>query len=323
MLHNRTSPWLLAAGAAAAGLVVTGAVLSRRRARSGLFGKPSRSRFESLEAQLDDLSSERDATQSLSDKNAEALRSEQKRYADMPVAAREALEASSRVHGIRSFGGAASGEFSQNIADRTRTRQEQRSHEAGRNPWEDSGAITQQLALDDADIGQALNPSEVPEVPLGVSADPEIENLLTTPGRAQATDSTGASVLDASSDLADSHEQINPATEDLPEITAQPTRNYAPSDDAYDDVSPEDLGAEYLLRATQGATAPHEADLAALPPELYQEEGLSVVSEESISTAQADVMEEDVAMRMRARKPKPADVRPPSSDPEPNDAERE
>lgn len=75
------------------------------------------------------------------------------------------------------------------------------------------------------------------------------------------------------------------------DFTVQLTQGTRPRDEAYDAIAPEDLGSEWLTRATEGsATAEDEAPLLDTA-EALRNAGLSVVSQESLEAASADELE--------------------------------
>lgn len=84
---------------------------------------------------------------------------------------------------------------------------------------------------------------------------------------------------------------------DADSISARPTQDQTPDEESYDALAPDDLGAEWLSRATEAAPLDSmDADLQAEanPPEILLEEGMAVVSEGSLNAASAEGIESAV-----------------------------
>jgi hypothetical protein len=148
--------------------------------------------------------------------------------------------------------------------------------------------------------GSPLRDPEALEVPLGQSADPEIDALLTDDDTA-SDDSTGAA-LRSNAAMSGVHEAMTPRQKRIDEevtLTARPSDDTLTIDDAYDAVAPDDLGTEWLNRATESAaTDPYRSAREALPPELMLESAMSGVSEGSVNAATADRLEGNASAKL-------------------------
>ena len=116
------------------------------------------------------------------------------------------------------------------------------------------------------------------ELPLGASADPDIDEELSRRLMPQ-DDTTGAALL------GDQAPESTPADADaeLDEIfraeLAEPAQT-----EGYDSIAPEDLGAAWLERATQALPEPHHAVIESGAPPVFED---ALMSEASITSALA------------------------------------
>jgi hypothetical protein len=215
---------------------------------------------------------------------------------DVPIPVQEALAASARVHGLQH---SISEELARDIFDHA----EERRPTPGRERHQVSNLVGPgAIAPDEIAIGEELVDPGALEAPLGQSADPQIDRELLHDKLLQP-DSTGAALLreDLRGGL---HEQWAPLEGpplDEGELTAQPSKATLLPDDAYDAVAPDDLGSEWLTRATETSTMPAEDEL--LPTDIaviLEEAGMSVVSQGTLDAASAEQLEADSAEQLEA-----------------------
>lgn len=126
--------------------------------------------------------------------------------------------------------------------------------------------------------GEPFFEPESAELPVGRSADPEIDDALSRRLLPQ-DDTTGATLLgEMGPDSGAGEVGMEEPWSSVPEL-AEPEQT-----EGYDAVSPEDLGSIWLERATQTTHEPHASVFeSGIPPET---EG-AVMSEASITSAQA------------------------------------
>jgi hypothetical protein len=182
-------------------------------------------------------------------------------------------------------------EFAQDLAARAARKGSPRSDEDGL----DVSSLVAPIALapDDDTAGKPLRDLDALEVPLGHSADPDLDALLTDEATA-ALESTG-SALRTSIAASGVHEELTPRQKRLDaqvSLTARPSDESLANDDAYDAVAPDDLGAEWLNRATEAGTLEsRQSAREAMPPELMLESAMSGISEGSVNAASAERLE--------------------------------
>lgn len=121
------------------------------------------------------------------------------------------------------------------------------------------------------------------ELPVGRSADPEIDQSLERRGLPQ-DETTGSALLgDASFDA-------GPAEAELQDIwqveLAEPQQV-----EGYDSLAPEDLGATWLERATQSGHEPHHAVLESGAPPVFED---AVMGEATLTSSHALEEEESL-----------------------------
>lgn len=206
---------------------------------------------------------------------------------DIPLAVRESLAASARSHGLHR---PVSAELAREIA--AQAADQRQSSGAGR---QEVSSLFGPMAFapdEDAMGEELLDPGAI-EVPLGQSADPGIDYRLSH-AKLPQPDSTGAA-LHRSETSAGVHSEGTPDFEENttdPMLTAQPMHERPLLDDAYDALAPDDLGAEWLARATEASSSGPDDDFAeAQPAELLYEVGMAIVSEGSLNAASADELE--------------------------------
>jgi hypothetical protein len=187
---------------------------------------------------------------------------------DVPTPVQEALAASARVHGLTH---PLSEELTHDIFGRAA----ERRPTPGNERHELSSLIGPgAIAPDEASAGEELADPGAVEVPIGQSAEPDIDRELSHSKLLQP-DSSGAALF-----------------------TAQPTAEAPALDEAYDAVAPDDLGAEWLTRATQGSSLGTDSD--ALETDLARDAGLSVMSQGSLEAASAEELEAIAASELEA-----------------------
>lgn len=147
------------------------------------------------------------------------------------------------------------------------------------------------LAPESEAMGEELVDPGAIEVPIGQSADAEIDTHLSRAKLPQA-DSTGACLRREDVGTGVQHVSMDPNAYLEANLTACPNEQAIPTDDAYDAVAPDDLGSEWLTRATEvGSLDSRSMTPEAEPPEVFLEGGMSVVSEGSLNAANADEIE--------------------------------
>lgn len=147
----------------------------------------------------------------------------------------------------------------------------------------------------DAMGDELVDPSAI-EVPIGQSADAEIDTHFSRTKLPQA-DSTGASLQREDVGTGVQEVSVSLYGGDTNEnLTARPNQQVMPTDDAYDAVAPDDLGSEWLARAT-GVSQLESIDTTSeeQPPEAFLEDAMSVVSEASINAANPDEIESNAS----------------------------
>ena len=152
------------------------------------------------------------------------------------------------------------------------------------------GDVTTAEQGDDAEVPaphrKALTPSPIAMAPEQDAMSEEFVAVSTGTSLQREDVGTGArDVAMRYSDDAEAHP------------TALPNQQALQRDDAYDAVAPDDLGSEWLTRAT-GTSA---LDLSGATPELPEallEGGMSVVSEASLNAANADEIESKVSSNL-------------------------
>jgi hypothetical protein len=202
---------------------------------------------------------------------------------DVPTPLREALEGSRRVQ-------LASQAVSRDTAHEMALRAEGRRPIPGDHRQEVSSLVGPHALAPERDaIGEELVDPGAIEVPIGQSADAEIDTQLSRTKLPQA-DSTGASLQ--REDVGTGVQEVSTSLyggDTSENLTARPNQQLIPTDDAYDAVAPDDLGTEWLTRATEASSLDSTgAAPDAQPPELFFEDGMSVVSEASLNVADVD-----------------------------------
>lgn len=267
----RTATWMYVAGGAAVGLVALGALKRRRGSVAELAADtPARDNPVSTIAPRRAANDEKDDDTS-----------------DIPSAVRESLAASARSHGLhRPISAELAREIAAQAADQRQS--------SGEGRQEVSSLFGPMAFAPDPDaMGEELLDPGAIEVPIGQSADPEIDHRLSH-AKLPQPDSTGAA-LQKSETSVGVHSEGTPDFEENttdPMLTAQPMHEPPLLDDAYDALAPDDLGSEWLARATEASPYGPEEDFAeAQPPELLYEVGMAIVSEGSLNAASADALE--------------------------------
>jgi hypothetical protein len=128
---------------------------------------------------------------------------------------------------------------------------------------------------------------EALELPIGDSADPAIHGLLSH--KLPQPGSTGASLREEP-EFPGMMEEKNPTINE-PELTAQPMQGLLPPDDAYDAVAPDELGSEWLSRATEASPTGYDPEREVQVGDIFMEAGMSVMSEGSFTASHAEEVE--------------------------------
>jgi hypothetical protein len=148
-----------------------------------------------------------------------------------------------------------------------------------------SSLVPPRAIAPDADaVGEELIDREALEVPIGHSADPAIDGELSH--ELPQPESTVASLL-SPAEFPGMFEQKNP-TIDEGELTARPMSGLLPPDDAYDAVAPDELGSEWLARATEAGLGGYDSEREVRLADVFIDSGMSVVSEGSFSASYPD-----------------------------------
>ena len=260
MSYRKTAaPWLYVAGGAALGLVAWGAAARTRQRRTR----------EALAT---------DANQEQSEFAGDV--------SDLEVPMQEALAASAHAHGMRRpLSEELAREIFGHVEERRATPSNQR-HELS------SLVGPHAIAPADSAIGEELVDPGAIEVPLGQSADPQIDRELSHSKLIQP-DSSGAS-LQRSDFEGDARVDTLPMLDEPDEttLTARPTKESRPPEDAYDAVAPDDLASEWLSRATEASTLPSEDDLLRVDMiEVLQGSDMSMVGQGSMNAASPEQLE--------------------------------
>lgn len=209
---------------------------------------------------------------------------------DVPTPLREALEGSKRAH-------LASQPVPDPTAQEIALRAEDRRPIPGDHRQEVSSLVAPHALAPEQDaMGEELLDPGAIEVPMGQSADAEIDTHLSRAKLPQA-DSTGASLQREDVGTGVQEVSVSLYGGDANEnVTARPNEQAPQRDDAYDAVAPDELGSEWLTRATEvGSLDSSGTALEAQPPELFLEDGMSVVSEGSLNAANADEINSDAS----------------------------
>jgi hypothetical protein len=121
------------------------------------------------------------------------------------------------------------------------------------------------IAPDEFAEGEELVDAGAVEVPVGQSAEPDIDRMLSK-AKLSELETSGAALY---------------------------------ASDSYDAVAPEELGSEWLARATEASANYTGSPIPETPlPEALLEAGMSVISEASINAASAEQLEADAVREL-------------------------
>ncbi|MGC4066779.1 MAG: hypothetical protein QM784_19510 [Polyangiaceae bacterium] len=247
-MFPKSGPWIYVASGAAIGLVAWGAHTRRQRLSRARNDAPLPSTNDT-NARVARRAETHSSPPQVTSRRQEATRTTRHGDADLSQPMKESLSASTHAHLARKV----RDEFAQDFAARA---ERKGSHQKDEERHEVSSLASPiALAPDTEEAGRPLRDPEVFEVPFGQSADPDIDALLLDDEAVEA-ESTGSALR---TNLATSgvHEAITPRQkriDDEAALTARPSDDNVPNDDAYDAVAPDDLGSEWLNRATEAAT---------------------------------------------------------------------
>ena len=287
-MNSRTG-WFLTLGGAAAAVAVTGFALRR---------KASGDRSE-----LEDAGGARSFDSEIPQANRGEFQSGMWRartseldsaHDDAPDSVAEALRASEHAHGLRH---AMSEEFEQTLTDRAEARSDERAQRLDA-AWllAPHGLVESPSALE-----RDLKDSDAVELPVGDSADAELQALLEHDGEPATSRSTGSSKWDGAVRAWGEHEEPNRRAE-TSEPTVQITQRFVGDDAEASVVTADDLGTDFLQRATQASGASRlESEDAIEEAELidiFGDADSTMVSEASTSASDPAELERAVLARL-------------------------
>lgn len=280
-MRHRRHLWLYLGGSIAFGAATLGVLSYYRRAR---VPRAESAEEASPEAGLSPAETQR-LSPGLSD--------------ELPPALAEALAASARSHGLTR-------PVSEELAFQIASQAEARRPISGDRRHEVSSLATPMALAPDADaMGEELVDPGAIEIPLGQSAEERIDGLLSR-AKLPQPDSTGASLWkqEEAPGVHQTEVSISGRSSSDDAITARTAQEPAPDEESYDALAPDDLGTEWLSRATESISGdPNGAELGteASPPEILLEEGMSIVSEGSLNAASAEGIESAVIAQLDER----------------------
>lgn len=262
--------WFLTIGGAAAGLALAGGLLRRKRQRES-------------EATEDEDSGRASGLH-------QVVSTDEFDHRDVNSEVASALRASEHVHGVQH---AASDEFAQELTTRAVDRAD--AHQERLELDELLG--THPLAADEHVLARDLidDDNATFELPIGRSAEPEIEAILDH-GSNRQPDTTGVLLADDSiSTGRETGEWHNTSAPEF-DVSAQPKPAMtAVSDAEATTAAADELGSDFLERATQSAAALETSDDSELQElelvDLFREAGVGVMSEASSTASDPEELE--------------------------------